>query len=441
MPDVSYRRIWENLGGHTASVLVTLVTHLALVPLFLAAWGATRYGEWIVLTSLPGFFRLAEFGMVQAAAAPMTAAVVVGDRAQVFSLQNALRNFLRVSFGALTVAAGLWVLAGPGVNWLPFHGSPGRQIETVVLLMTVYGWLSAKAQLAATTFQAFGQTARGLHWLNGLRLFEAVACGIGVWLTNSVIVLSGTLVVVRALGLHRMFADMRQRELWNPAPGANGGKGELKKLVHPAVGFLWFPAAHACLLPGMAWVVQSTLGAAAVATYTTARTLARLLVQVGATINASVGPEYPRLVAAGRAGEAHALFWKSLRVSVVIGVVGGGVMFLGGRWLYHAWTGRVLALPASVWSGLLMAAAAGVVAAPLLTVLRATNRHNRSAEAYAIGAAVMCGVAWPAAMAQGLAGVAWSTVVAETAVLAVAIPAMRSLFQEQSADLNSHRRP
>ena len=60
------RRIWGTVAGNVFLRLVRVAEQLLLVPVFLAVWGAERYGEWIALNSLGLFVALANFGITPA---------------------------------------------------------------------------------------------------------------------------------------------------------------------------------------------------------------------------------------------------------------------------------------------------------------------------------------------------------------------------------------
>src|SRR5215469_5281167 len=60
------RRIWGTLAGNTFIRLMRIAEQLLLVPVFLAVWGAERYGEWIALNAIAAFVTLGNFGIAHA---------------------------------------------------------------------------------------------------------------------------------------------------------------------------------------------------------------------------------------------------------------------------------------------------------------------------------------------------------------------------------------
>jgi O-antigen/teichoic acid export membrane protein len=76
------RRIWGTVAGNIFLRLVRIAEQLLLVPVFLAVWGAERYGEWLLLNSLGLFVALANFGIGQAGLSDIVLAYSRGDRRQ-----------------------------------------------------------------------------------------------------------------------------------------------------------------------------------------------------------------------------------------------------------------------------------------------------------------------------------------------------------------------
>ena len=57
------RRIASNLVLTGASQILGLLNQIALVPIFLHAWGEVLYGDWMTISAIATYFSLADLGM------------------------------------------------------------------------------------------------------------------------------------------------------------------------------------------------------------------------------------------------------------------------------------------------------------------------------------------------------------------------------------------
>ena len=73
-------KLLRNLGANAYGQLITVVTQLVSVPLFLHYWGVTLYGEWLILSAVPAYLALSDIGFASSAANDMTIRFAQGDR-------------------------------------------------------------------------------------------------------------------------------------------------------------------------------------------------------------------------------------------------------------------------------------------------------------------------------------------------------------------------
>ena len=55
-------RLFRGIGANFLGQLINIVSRIVLVPLFLLAWGADIYGEWLLLSSMVAYLSLTEMG-------------------------------------------------------------------------------------------------------------------------------------------------------------------------------------------------------------------------------------------------------------------------------------------------------------------------------------------------------------------------------------------
>src|SRR5580704_12815917 len=81
------RRLIRGFGATALGPVVTAIIQLGTVPLLLHAWGAAKYGDWLLLSAVPSYLGLSDMGFGTASGSDMTMRVAAGDR------EGALRTF------------------------------------------------------------------------------------------------------------------------------------------------------------------------------------------------------------------------------------------------------------------------------------------------------------------------------------------------------------
>src|ERR1700732_356223 len=98
-------RLMRGLSATALSPVVTAVVQLVSVPVLLHAWGAAKYGDWLLLSAIPSYLTLSDLGFGDASGSDMSMRVAANDR------EGALQTFqsswvlvTSVSFAILLMA-------------------------------------------------------------------------------------------------------------------------------------------------------------------------------------------------------------------------------------------------------------------------------------------------------------------------------------------------
>jgi O-antigen/teichoic acid export membrane protein len=197
---------------------------------------------------------------------------------------------------------------------------------------------------------------------------------------------------------------------------------ELRRLTVPAFESLAFPLGNALNIQGMRLVVGLTLGPAALAVFTSLRTLSRLAMQPGCIISRLIEPE----LALAFGNENTSLFQRLFARSCQLGFWGClGICFLlapGAYWIFTAWTGGKIAMHWTAYNILLSGLLINSIWYTALMVPYSTNRLGRIAIFYLLIYGITAfglGYIWTARL--GLSGAALALLLAEAAVAVVVI--------------------
>lgn len=389
-----------------------VIFRLVQVPALLSFLEVEEYGRWLVLSSIPSWITLANLGFGSVASNRISMLVAAGDTEAARSL-----------FSTTIALVGLLATSGTGVAFLlcwliPFDALldvADRRLELAgaAFMLSLSVLLSFYGEVFSGRFRA----ARKAHYgilVNSLRpwcelllvLIVLLYGGRFDWMAAAV--LASTILYLFSLGLlsRRSMPSL----FFQPStiePREFGG------LFRKGLAFQAMPAGHAVLLQGFVLVVQWLLGPAAVAVFTTARTLVRSINQMVEMVNQVIWPEMSHLLGGGDLARAARLHRLGVGASLVASI--GGMLLLAttADFVYHFWTRGAIEMPDGLILLFLLPVPFRALWYTSGVVHFACNEHEGLALRYLAGTCLALLACAALTSVYGLAGAAVASIVAE----------------------------
>lgn len=416
------QRVLAGLGAHSVGMAFTIGMQLVSLPIFLSVWDAATYGTWLVVAALPSYLAMADVGMVTSAGNRMTMAMGAGDTA----LANRVFQSAQV-FMAL-VCALLALIALPCIWWSPWPAASTDDQRIALMALTAGVLMALIGGLSEQVFKATHRYAQGTHLGNLTRLAEWAGWMLGLLAVGSFSAVAIGGLLFRAAGTLMSMAVASQGQHGLRWGSNSATRSTVRQLIGPASAFMAFPLANALSFQGVTLIVGATLGPAAVAVFSTYRTLARTAVQVTAMFSHSLWPEFSRLFGQRAMAELRQLAQRSAWLSAAQVLLLCAGVYLVAPWLLQAWThGKIPFDPMAFGLLMLYAAVAGLWHVPRV-LLMSTNQHGLLA-VWAVLAGALC-VVLSASFGPplGLMGVGGAMLLSELLVaLACGVLALRSI--------------
>lgn len=319
------------------------VGQIALIPLFLHSWGDVRYGEWLVVFSVPLYFSLSDVGINNALGNALTLAVSGGSQ------DKASRMVSSAWRGQLLLGAALLVAAAAAVWALPLRALLGIEAMAVdefraaLLALSVYVLLVVQTGVLSSVFRAARQYDRYQWILGHTRAVEIGATVVVLWLAQGLVVLAAALAAVRLGGLCWTLAAARRALPSCRLAWSLGSWAEYRSLLPDGAAFFAFPVSNAIANQGTILVVQHLGGPVAVVLVSVCRQLARLFSQ---GVSLLLGSLHPELTSAYAAGDFARM--RRMQAQVVSFAFWAAWPFLAGvavagPWVLELWTGSMQA--------------------------------------------------------------------------------------------------
>jgi O-antigen/teichoic acid export membrane protein len=393
------------VAAHFYAQLVTILTQLATLPIFLSRWTTEQYGQWIVLSAIPVYLTIADFGILTAAGNSMSMHKAREETAEIDRVFKSSLFTIALMLPLLAVCTVVpLLLFGFGLN-------VDHRFALAALLLTAL--LNVGCGLFDAAYRPFGKYPKVTVLLTTARIVDWIGTIAGLFIGGSLTSAALGLLcgrIVSCVGLF-LFSRRDVPELkWN----LDGVDRKLvRQLLRNGIGFLSFPVGSLLTLQGMVVLVGAQLGGSAVALFNSSRTLARLLAQLSILTGKSMAPEISRLYGAGKTHEADVLIKQLLWTILPLTVLGAVALELLGPTILAYWSHGKIGFDGTVFTWLLAGAICAGYWQIRSTQLTATNRHSFLATMFICVSAAALVIAFFTEKAFGIAAAAASSCLVE----------------------------
>jgi O-antigen/teichoic acid export membrane protein len=337
----SLRRILKMLLAFVTGQGVTMVTQLAVPPLFLHRFadGLAVYGEWITLSAAVSYFGSLNYGVQTYATNQMTIHRNRGELEECQTVQaSALRLMQWMMLALLPIMAA--VAAIPAARWLHLGHVDDFQARLVleIFLLQLLGMMVFS--LLSNSFMAVGRAHRGANWNNALRLASTAALAGLVWMRASFVAMAGSQLAMTVAFAALVVVDLRRTapEL-TPSLGHASNRAA-RAMVGPSWHFTVLSLASFLTWQAPVLLIQRVLGPAAVSVFALTRTVFTMSRQALAVASLSIGPEITRIVGLKDWKQLRRLYDLSERVVLMLVPTVSVATLLASPWLLAVWLHR-----------------------------------------------------------------------------------------------------
>lgn len=369
-------RILRGTGAGMIGQILNIVGRLLLVPLFLAAWGAQAYGEWLMLSSAAAWLAMSDLGGQVYYVNRLTAEWARNARTEFQrTLSTGFMFFLLIPVGLFALFA-LFALSVPLGQWMGLVITSSEVVTSVLLLLALQIVVALPQGLVLGIYRATGAQATSIMLGNAILGLQLVVNGAvllsgGGMVEMAIVQIFPSLIVVAWASY-----DLRTR-----LPGIRLFTPMLfdaqvaRESFRPSLHFLGIQFAQALVIQGSVLTIGRTLGTVEVAIFSTIRTLVNLAKQILGLMSHSAWPEFTRLEETRESVRLCLLFQTVLRVSMLAAVAYMAVMEASGKELVNLWLGGRLPYDATVVRLFSVYILLSVFWTLVGNVLMATNRH------------------------------------------------------------------
>lgn len=412
-----FRRILMGIGANALTQIAIAVIQIISVPVLIQSWGVAKYGTWLMIFTLPAALSVSDIGFSTAAGNDMAMKYARKDNDALLRVYQSLFSLVFVIAAIIALLSAIIVSLGPDA-WFPTREvSDADHIRFAFLALALYAMAGLYGSVFLAGLRCSGHYASGTFVMALVLLCEGGVLMLSVHFTRSFFFAALGLFGVRCAGVVILRFVLRTKVPWLIAGYRNASIAEMRRLLRPALAVMSLAVSDMISLQGTILVVGKLVSPAAVAIFSTTRTLTRVGVLTTTLFNSTFLPEFSAAIATNNGLRKAQLIAANLLVVTAVAIV----TFVGfgfyGRDIIEFWThGHVIA-PLSVI--LLLTAASNLrsVWQSGAVILLSANRHGSYAPSFLIVSTLTMVAAGVLSHAFEIAGAAASVVGMEAVML------------------------
>jgi O-antigen/teichoic acid export membrane protein len=370
----------SGVAAHLYSQVITIVTQLAAVPIFLHRWSAETYGQWVAISAVPIYLTIADVGIMTAAGNLMSMHNARGEHEQVRSTFKAgLLVILMVLPLIGTLSGALLLLFSFGLS------VDERQALFALTLGTLF---TLACGVFDASYRSFAKYPKITFLMSTARIIEWGAMLTGLFIGGTLTSAAVGYLSGRAVSFTSIYF-LSKRDVPHIEWSLKGVDIQLSKsLAKAGLGFISMTLGSLLTLQGMVVLVAVQLGGAAVAVFSTSRTLTRMLAQLAVLSGKSLSPEISALYGSGQQLAADKLLKHMIRLVTALVSIGALVLGAMGPTIMRIWSHGKIPFSRSTFYMLLAAAVVTSYWQIRSVRLTATNQHQVIAVLFVTSAAL-----------------------------------------------------
>ncbi|MEM9364717.1 MAG: hypothetical protein AAGD07_01900 [Planctomycetota bacterium] len=336
-----------------AGRLLNALRQIVSVPILVAAWGASYYGEWLVLSSIPTFLAMSNLGLGTAASVQISFDVRNQEYRRAWSLLKGANHLLLLVLLLVTLL--VWLLLAQ-TNLL---GSTVTRVESpIAIVLSLVG--AAVCKMLAGTLRGWwngvGNPSVPIRWANLSLVSElSVVVGVGL-LGGTAMTLAQSLLAVTVLWYVSYFLAtvVRAKASLGSIQGIPADYYRAAGLVRVGLGHQLTPLWQAILFQGSIVLAATALDSASAALWGAMRIVVRSGCQLIEVMRISLGPEFQLAFADDDRDKLRLLHSASVLLSIALTLVAAAVLLVCGLPLFEIWTSHEFEVGFSEWSVLVI---------------------------------------------------------------------------------------
>lgn len=331
------KRIIDGAGANLIAQVVNTALQLSSLPIFLTYWSLGEYGVWLMMSAIPAYIALCDFGVVT------VTSNLMGMSASQGKLYDAVRIY---RFGFMATTAAILSLVLALILFLifavAFNLLEQKNIVTIILLCAT-AFIGIYTGLVEAVFRANNKFAVGVNIATGARVFEWLSLVTMYFMTQSFFGTAAGAFFGRLTAAFFVYIYMRRKYPDYAIRNLEWNYNEVAKLFSKGMSFMAFPIGNSIQIQGLILIAGALFGAPYAAVFGIYRTISRSIVQVTAIFSRAMWPEITSAYANGDVKLIKQLVSRGTIITLLSAIFISTLIILNGELIVYKWTNGVVA--------------------------------------------------------------------------------------------------
>ncbi len=286
----AYGRMMSGVAANAVGKLWVILLQLFSVPVFVSCWGANDYGLWLMLSTVPVYMALSDFGFGTAAAADMTRLITLRRQQDALATFQSIWVLLSGTMClVLVIALTLWAVR----SWIwAAAGEPQFElIADAALVFCIYSVVAVQMNVLGVVYRSTNRYTQGTLLGEIVYPLEGVATIVVATTGGYLLQAAIAMLVVRISAFTLYYLRIKRLEPWLELGWRYASRREVSRLARPALAAFSLNVSSAISLQGTVLVLGWFVSPTATAIFGAGRTLARGPLQFIALFSRAALPE------------------------------------------------------------------------------------------------------------------------------------------------------
>ena len=358
-----------SLGGRSTLILYQIIS----VPLFLRFIGSDLYGEWLILSSVSGYFTLSNLGFSIAAANQMSQEFSQKLNKEATITFNSSRVFAIITSSVVVVLLIIFISL-PLDRYLNIQLLSIESIRYILVLLTLRIIISIQSGVFFSLLRAQQKFHMVQTFETILKLFEILIIAITLYLNANLLILSINLCSLSILSYIALSIYVKKISKV-PFNLSESQRSTISKLLQPSLSSMSFNLSPLLINYGSNIIIGGMLGSSYVTLLVAVKTLANIIKQGVSMLQQSFLPELSFINENDKSNRQlilSILIWLTL----IINIIGILTFALFGEYIFGLFTDHQLVFPTVLFSFFVLANIVSTLYQPLYTNLLSHNKHS-----------------------------------------------------------------
>lgn len=361
----------------------TLVLQVVLVPVAIYLLGKDKYGEWLMLSAIPSYLMISDFGINITVTTSICTLIAKGDYSQAMALYKSANTFVMLIGG---IVLSLFTFSSIFIEWNHFLSLKlidEFNTEVTLSLLIISTFISFVIGLLLGIYRAEGKFYLTESLAAIYYLLDSIVFIIIIYLGNSFIQVGLAQITWRVLFIIIISFKISKSYEWFSIRFTKNIQ-PIISLLPTSIYYMAYIVGYGLILQGTILLVGKNLGTSSLVTFNTTRTLANSIKSFISVFYFSFLPEYTVLIAQNKIEHAKRIFKKMFIITLYISISAVVIYYFAGEQIMNYWTKGKVHIEQPFYSLMLLTVFFSTLGNCAYTVLNATNENRTIGIYYSI---------------------------------------------------------